>query len=57
MMKTLVAKLAVTGLLGAAAWAEEAETAPDHPYVGLWVTKDGHIRHELLPNGPSPFLN
>lgn len=20
-------------------------------YVGLWVTKDGHIRHELLPNG------
>lgn len=22
-----------------------------HPYVGLWVTADGHIRHELLPNG------
>lgn len=22
-----------------------------HPYVGLWVTGDGHIRHELLPNG------
>ncbi len=21
-----------------------------HPYVGLWVTEDGHIRHELLPN-------
>lgn len=20
-------------------------------YVGLWVTGDGHIRHELLPNG------
>jgi hypothetical protein len=23
----------------------------DHPYVGLWVTHDGRIRHELLPNG------
>ncbi|WP_230172114.1 Atu4866 domain-containing protein [Rhizobium sp. CECT 9324] len=22
-----------------------------HPYVGLWVTGDGHIRHELLPSG------
>ena len=22
-----------------------------HPYVGMWVTKDGHIRHQLLPNG------
>lgn len=20
-------------------------------YLGMWVTKDGHIRHELLPNG------
>ncbi|WP_159950497.1 Atu4866 domain-containing protein [Rhizobium sp. 18065] len=23
----------------------------NHPYVGLWVTGDGHIRHELLPSG------
>lgn len=22
-----------------------------HPYLGMWVTADGHIRHELLPNG------
>ncbi|GAB1155782.1 Atu4866 domain-containing protein [Paenibacillus illinoisensis] len=22
-----------------------------HPYVGMWVTKDGYIRHELLSNG------
>lgn len=22
-----------------------------HPYVGMWVTRDGFIRHELLPNG------
>lgn len=25
--------------------------AASHPYVGLWVTDDGHIRHELLANG------
>lgn len=23
----------------------------DNRYVGMWVTDDGHIRHELLPNG------
>jgi hypothetical protein len=29
-----------------------AATEPqDHPYVGMWVTADGHVRHELLPNG------
>ncbi|MHA2857719.1 Atu4866 domain-containing protein [Paenibacillus lautus] len=22
-----------------------------HPYAGMWVTKDGYIRHELFPNG------
>jgi len=22
-----------------------------HPYLGMWVTRDGHIRHALLPNG------
>jgi hypothetical protein len=21
-----------------------------HSYIGMWVTKDGYIRHELLPN-------
>lgn len=26
-------------------------TQATHPYVGLWVTADGHIRHELLPDG------
>lgn len=23
----------------------------DHPYVGMWITRDGHIRHNLLPDG------
>ncbi|KPU88577.1 hypothetical protein APR50_39830 [Variovorax paradoxus] len=22
-----------------------------HPYLGMWVTGDGHVRHQLLPNG------
>ncbi len=25
--------------------------AASHPYVGMWVTGDGHIRQELLANG------
>jgi hypothetical protein len=23
----------------------------NHPYVGMWVTADGYVRHNLLPNG------
>ena len=23
----------------------------EHPYVGMWVTADRHVRHNLLPNG------
>ncbi|MBX5156222.1 MULTISPECIES: Atu4866 domain-containing protein [unclassified Rhizobium] len=26
-------------------------TMQQHPYVGIWVTDDGRIRHELLPDG------
>lgn len=26
-------------------------TTPAGPYVGMWVTADGHIRQELLPGG------
>ena len=22
-----------------------------HPYIGMWTTQDGRVRHELLPNG------
>lgn len=28
-----------------------AQPAHSHPYVGMWVTADGHIRHRLLANG------
>lgn len=29
----------------------EANVAPPHPYIGMWVTGDGNIRQELLPSG------
>ena len=30
---------------------EASTEAQSHSYVGMWVTQDGHIRHELLGNG------
>jgi len=30
---------------------ERGQADHDHPYVGMWVTSDGVIRQELLPNG------
>jgi hypothetical protein len=33
------------------AGAKGAANMSGHPYVGMWVTLDGRIRHELLPNG------
>lgn len=31
--------------------AKVQEKPIQHPYVGMWVTADGHIRHELLSSG------
>lgn len=31
--------------------AQTSNAEQSHPYVGMWVTEDGRIRHELLPNG------
>ncbi len=31
--------------------SESWEHTQNHPYVGMWVTADGRVRHELLPNG------
>ena len=28
-----------------------AASAVSHPYLGMWVTEDGYIRHELLKTG------
>ncbi len=30
--------------------ANTVASQASHPYVGMWVTQDGYIRHELLPN-------
>ncbi|WP_068505455.1 Atu4866 domain-containing protein [Paenibacillus kribbensis] len=30
---------------------EKSVHASQHPYIGMWVTQDGYIRQELLPNG------
>ena len=33
----------------------QTQTSPqpeaNHPYVGMWITEDGQVRHELLANG------
>lgn len=28
-----------------------AQPAQNHSYAGMWITADGNIRHNLLPNG------
>jgi hypothetical protein len=30
---------------------DETRVMAQNTYVGMWVTEDGYIRHELLPNG------
>lgn len=50
MQHRFAALLAAT-LLAQPLQAEEPEVRADHPYAGLWVTEDGRIRHELLPDG------
>jgi hypothetical protein len=49
-MKSTLAALAAATILTTQATTAAIGDA-DHPYVGLWVTADGDIRHELLPNG------
>lgn len=30
---------------------DEGQIMTEHSFAGMWVTADGHIRHELLPSG------
>lgn len=46
----LAAILATSAGSGLAQTQNGDDAVADHPYVGMWVTEDGHIRHELLPN-------
>ncbi|MCU4178328.1 Atu4866 domain-containing protein [Bosea sp. BH3] len=42
------------GFMAAYATLPSAETTmqqANHPFVGMWVTADNTVRHELLPNG------
>lgn len=51
---TITAGLIAAGLVAAPAGptvAEPARARVAHPYVGIWVTDDGRVRHELLPDG------
>lgn len=48
---SILALAVVTGTSFAALAPAGGQVAPPHPYVGMWVTADGRIRHELLPNG------
>lgn len=50
-MQKPLATLATIALLGQVGSVEATDATVNHPYVGMWVTQDGHIRHELLPNG------
>jgi len=46
----LLATLLLTPQIGFAQMNQTAQSSDQLRYVGMWVTKDGRIRHELLPN-------
>ena len=50
-MQHAFAALIMATLLIQPTHAGQTELHASHPYVGLWVTEDGRIRHELLANG------
>ncbi|EWY41957.1 hypothetical protein N825_18580 [Skermanella stibiiresistens SB22] len=50
-MRRAFATVIALTLLIPSGHAEETPMETTHPYVGLWVTEDGRIRHELLSNG------
>lgn len=39
------------GALATEIKAKGYEIVPTHNFAGMWVTADGRVRHELLPNG------
>lgn len=50
-MKSPSSAIVAAIMLGQTVTETAAQPAADHPYVGMWVTENGHVRHELLPNG------
>jgi hypothetical protein len=51
MRQALATLITATTLSIQPAEAQETNLPPNHPYVGMWVTDDNRVRHELLPNG------
>lgn len=49
--KTTLALGILMALVVACADGVRGTRQPPHPYVGTWVTADGRIRQELLPDG------
>ena len=35
---------------GASSQQIKEKQMAEHPYAGMWVTDDGYVRHQLLPN-------
>lgn len=50
-MRQAFAAIIAATLSFATAQAQETNLQPSHPYVGIWVTDDNRVRHELLPSG------
>jgi hypothetical protein len=50
-MRNAFAVVITATLLSQSVQAEESNMQANHPYSGMWVTDDGHVRHELLPTG------
>ncbi|WP_331376806.1 Atu4866 domain-containing protein [Sinorhizobium chiapasense] len=46
-----VTLLATCASVSSASGEAEIHDPSPHPYVGMWVTDDGYVRHELLGNG------
>ncbi|QWW68588.1 Atu4866 domain-containing protein [Rhizobium sp. WYJ-E13] len=42
---------AVFSLAASSSALSEEQKMQNHPYLGMWITGDGHIRQELLANG------
>ncbi len=49
-MRNTIATAMLAAALSHPVKAETPVPMMPHPYVGLWVTADGYVRHELLAN-------
>ena len=50
LLKLMALAIAITFAAPSKGHAQMSTQQQTHPYVGMWVTADGRIRHNLLPN-------